>query len=290
MMKNLNLICPDCDSILSNEGQSLMCNKCGIKYEIKNGIPILFPSNHSENKFGMNYQEHYNVDGNYYDYFSERQEKVSAHDERRLREYIISLVPKYAKSIIDIGSGGAWVARNLIKRGNVVCSFDITYRNVEKAIQLYPGTNHYGVVGDALHPPFAKNSFDCIIASEVIEHIVEPGIFIQKLTPLLKPGGILITSTPYKEKIVYSICIHCNKPTPRNSHLHSFDEKILGELIKDDEIKFSYYAFGNKALVILRTHVLLKFLHFKLWKIADSIANLIVNKRYHIVCTYEIRH
>ena len=284
------LICPDCSSKLAESDNWLLCSNCGTKYKIRNGIPILLPANHLENKFEMNYHEHYNVDGNYYDYFKERQEKVSAHDENRLRDYVLSLVPKNVKSILDIGSGGAWVAKSFMKKNVEVCSFDLTYRNVEKAIKTYTYDSHYGIVGDALNPPFEKNSFDCIIASEVIEHTVEPAVFIQKLIPLLKPGGVLIISTPYKEIIQYSICIHCNQPTPRNSHLHSFDEKILGELVMDDGIIFKYRAFGNKALVILRTYVILQFLPFSLWKIIDSIANIFINRRYHIVCTYSLKN
>lgn len=37
------LACPRCKSCLALEKTSLFCEKCGIYYEIKQGIPVLMP-------------------------------------------------------------------------------------------------------------------------------------------------------------------------------------------------------------------------------------------------------
>ncbi len=45
--------------------------------------------------------------------------------------------------------------------------------------------------------PFADGAFECVISSEVIEHIPkEDGRFIDELTRVLKPGGTLVLGTP----------------------------------------------------------------------------------------------
>src|SRR5690606_26128029 len=45
--------------------------------------------------------------------------------------------------------------------------------------------------------PFKDASFDCVISSEVIEHIPdEDGKLIDELTRILKPGGTLVLGTP----------------------------------------------------------------------------------------------
>ena len=107
---------------------------------------------------------------------------------------------------------------------------------------------------------------------------------------ILKPGGALIISTPYKEQLHYSLCIHCNEMTPKNAHLHSFDEKKLVDLYKNNDLgNTRYFIFGNKALTVLRTHVLLRFLPFKLLKIVDRAVNLLVNKPAHIIVIYTKR-
>ncbi|MBI5324974.1 MAG: methyltransferase domain-containing protein [Ignavibacteriae bacterium] len=285
--KNI-LICPDCGSDLNDEAGKLVCLSCKKEYGIKSGIPHLYPNNFIANERNMDYVEHYKFDGEYYDYFEGRSCKATGHDERRLREYILSKIPKTSRKILDVGSGGGWLAKALSKSNVELVSFDISPNNVENILKLNPFEYHIGIVGDALNPPFRKGIFDCIISAEVIEHTVEPKLFIQGLLPLLKPGGALIISTPYKEKIQYSICTHCNKPTPHNAHLHSFDEYKLRDLVDENKVDYNYFTFGNKLLHHARTYVLLQYLPLSLWKIVDKIANLIINRKEHIVLFYKL--
>ncbi len=50
---------------------------------------------------------------------------------------------------------------------------------------------------DGLHLPFPDASFECVVSSEVIEHISdENGRFLDELTRVLEPGGVLVIGTP----------------------------------------------------------------------------------------------
>lgn len=53
------------------------------------------------------------------------------------------------------------------------------------------------VIADALALPFVTAHFDCILASEVIEHLSNPFLFIQEITRVLKPGGMVILTVPF---------------------------------------------------------------------------------------------
>ncbi len=235
----------------------------------------------------LNYIEHYKKDAEEFDYFEERV-GATAHDERRVREYVISKVQKDVKSVLDVGCGRAWVAEHFLPKGVRVHSLDISFTNPSKAVKLYPNKNHFGIVANSFKLPFANGSFDCVIASEIIEHVVNPAAFVKELFRVVKEGGRLIITTPYKEKIVYHLCIHCNKKTPANAHLHSFDEMILENLYKGDDLeKFTYETFGNKLLIFLRTYIILQFFPFWLWKLKDKFANLLYNKPVHIICVYD---
>jgi ubiquinone/menaquinone biosynthesis C-methylase UbiE len=44
--------------------------------------------------------------------------------------------------------------------------------------------------------PFPKNSFDCIVAGELIEHLFDVNKFINEIHRVLKPKGELIITTP----------------------------------------------------------------------------------------------
>jgi len=52
------------------------------------------------------------------------------------------------------------------------------------------------VQGDAMHPPFSDESFDVITATAIIEHVSNPGEFLVRIAKMLRPGGIVIITTP----------------------------------------------------------------------------------------------
>jgi len=45
--------------------------------------------------------------------------------------------------------------------------------------------------------PFAESTFDVIVATAVLEHIVEPRRFFAETYRVLRPGGVLICTTPF---------------------------------------------------------------------------------------------
>lgn len=245
----------------------------------------LRPSEAVSNEQIPDYIAHYEIDSQQSDYFNEEFGADTLEDFRRLRQYVFSLIPENSEFILDVGSGGAWLAKMAAKSmpQSKIISFDLSSVNVKKAVEIYPSENHFGIAGDALQPPFREGSIDCIVSSEVIEHVPEPGLFAQKLLKLLKPGGKLIISTPYKEKLRYEICVKCNSPTPRNAHLHTFDENFLEKCGGSEFSDYEYFTFGNKALLILQYHKISKYFGFSLWKLTDSLANKIIDKRAHII-------
>ena len=73
---------------------------------------------------------------------------------------------------------------------------DISITNPVKVLKENPGENHAAIVADAYYLPFKKNTFDVIIASEIMEHVYDPKLFIARLMEVLRPGGSLVINTP----------------------------------------------------------------------------------------------
>jgi SAM-dependent methyltransferase len=87
------------------------------------------------------------------------------------------------------------------------------YSNVLPALFLYGYRELYGInlaftdparrgpiryqPGDITHAPFADGFFDAITCMSVIEHGVPLDAYFREMHRLLKPGGLLITSTDY---------------------------------------------------------------------------------------------
>ena len=44
--------------------------------------------------------------------------------------------------------------------------------------------------------PFDSESFDIVLAGEIIEHLISPGLFLSEVRRVLKPGGLFTGSTP----------------------------------------------------------------------------------------------
>lgn len=233
--------------------------------------------------FKFNYIEHYKKDGKLFNYFEEKT-GATLHDERRVHEFLLSLFPKNINNVLDVGSGSAWIANHLCRKNIQVTSFDISLDNLKNSKLLIPIINHSQVQGDSFNLPFKSNSFDCIVASEVIEHVQDPQMFINELFRCVANNGYLILSTPYKEKLKFNLCVHCNNPTPVNAHIHSFDEFKLKKYFENINIeRIEFKTFGNKVLIFLRTYTLLKFLNFTLWNLVDKIFNKIYFSPAHIL-------
>ncbi len=280
------LQCPACQGKLEFENDSFRCNNCHKRYPVESGIPVfLIPEEEKE----KNYISHYKTDAEAFDYFRVKDKQVT-HDNRRIEEYVSSFIPQGTRCILDVGSGRAWVARRFANEQTTVWSLDISLTNVRKALDQITEDNHLGIVADANNLPFADGTFDCVISTEVVEHVQEPATFINSLLRVVKPGGKLILTTMYREKIVYSLCIHCNQLTPHNAHLHSFDEENLLNAAENKLVaKKTWHTFGNKLLTRTHSHWILSPMPFGLWKVFDKAVSGIVHKPERIIAVFTRR-
>lgn len=83
--------------------------------------------------------------------------------------------------------------------------------------------------GDATKLPFADNSFDCIVTSEVLEHIHSDVAAIGELTRILKPGGTLGVTVPswWPEKINWMLSDEYYAPKSVGGHVRIYSATEL---------------------------------------------------------------
>lgn len=258
--------------LILDEAQNCMTDETYQEtFPIIKGVPVLLPKREEQQaEQAFDYREHYEEDAKSYDYFSDW-EPGQQEESRRLRAHILKAIPKQAAWILDVGCGGGWLANALCPKGQKVISSDISTTNPIKARETNPSPLHFGLVADVFSLPIKKDSINCIVASEIIEHVPDPKAFIAALYEVLAPGGTLIITTPYNEKIQQSLCVHCNHLTPHNAHLHSFTRKKIESLTPAEAVGVRSAIFNSKALVLLRLHLLLRVLPFSLWNIVDKI-------------------
>ncbi len=257
----------------------------GSIYPVPDEIPVILinPQKpvesilHRNMNTAFNYADHYQKDALTFNYFSKIETRATRSEIKRLHQAIIKKIDANAQLILDAGCGNGWLAQYFLNKNKKIISMDISIENPLKALQSFPGENHAALTADVFHLPLKNNSVDCIVASEIIEHVYDPNLFVKKLVDILKPGGKLIITTPYNEKIEYFLCVHCNLPTPKNAHLHSFNKKNITAILNHVNANWKGKLIANKYLIKTRMNVLLDFLPFNLWSFFDSMTNKILH-------------
>jgi 2-polyprenyl-3-methyl-5-hydroxy-6-metoxy-1,4-benzoquinol methylase len=112
------------------------------------------------------------------------------------RDLIDRLSVDPSRTILEIGCGDGATGRYAKRTGK--CGRYV-------GIELYPSAAKLAsTVLDEVHvanieafdPPYPEKTFDVLIASEVLEHLVDPWAVLRKLHPKMKPGGSVFASSP----------------------------------------------------------------------------------------------
>ncbi len=109
-------------------------------------------------------------------------------------------------SVIDVGCGAGRHAFEAYRRGADVVAFDRAeseLRSVETILRAMAETGEAPadasakvVLGDALSLPYTDETFDCVIASEILEHVPQDDAAIAELVRVLRVGGTLAVTVP----------------------------------------------------------------------------------------------
>jgi SAM-dependent methyltransferase len=108
--------------------------------------------------------------------------------------------------VLDMGCGGGRHAFALYRRGADVTAFDMDAAELKDVAAMFAAMQEAGEVplgaqaravrGTAYALPFEDDSFDRIIAAEVLEHLPEDDRAMGELFRVLKPGGLIAVTVP----------------------------------------------------------------------------------------------
>jgi len=112
----------------------------------------------------------------------------------------ISLAGRVPLDILDVGCAQATLALKLAELGHRVTAVDIRQSFLDYAIGRYTHGEIEFVCGNAFDVDLNRQ-FDVVYANQILEHLVYPVEFTKRLKEFLRPGGLLVMTTPNGEYI-----------------------------------------------------------------------------------------
>lgn len=161
--------------------------------------------------------------------------------------------------VLDIGCGAGRHAFELYRRGARVVAADLDSGELGPVSGMFAAMRaeediqpHGGAVAlnaDMTNMPFPDNSFDKVIASEILEHVPNDRLAMAEIARILRPGGIAAVTVPtwFPERICWALSDeYHNNP---GGHVRIFTKRELaGKLTAAGlTVTGSHHAHGLHA-------------------------------------------
>jgi SAM-dependent methyltransferase len=128
------------------------------------------------------------------------------------------------KKVLDVGSSQGLVMDELKVAELAVC-VDLA----EAYLRVAQEHGHRAVVADGEVLPFQSGTFDVVICSGVLEHVLNPEAVLEEIARLLKQAGTVFVLVPWEEDLGQ---YQAYKGTYEFTHLRSFDEEAIRDLFR----------------------------------------------------------
>lgn len=136
---------------------------------------------------------------------------------RLLRQHV-----QPGQRLLDVGVGLARVVAHFpeLDRYGIDISLDYLRHARERGVNVA-----YARVEDM---PYEPQTFELVLATDILEHVLDLNQALGRMLEVLRPGGLLVIRTPYRE----SLARYAQPDYPyRFVHLRAFDEYSLELLI-----------------------------------------------------------
>ncbi len=131
------------------------------------------------------------------------------------------------KDVLDVASGEGYGSDLLAQVANSVVGVDIDADIVAFAKRQYVRSGLRYINASATSMPFDDDSFDVVVSYETIEHLDGHKAFMDEICRVLRPGGLLIISSPNRP-------IYSDKPNYKNPfHVKELDLEEFRDLLVD---------------------------------------------------------
>lgn len=173
-------------------------------------------------------------------------------------------IPQNKKiEILDFGCGKGKIFDELLRMNpNArITGVDVSQKALTFVKKKFPRQKFYKI-SDGGKLPFPSNSFDFIIASDVLEHVYDTENSFTELSRILKKNGKILISVPYNGRIkntIITLFFYEFVFNPYSPHIRFFSKKSLQsclEKVSLKSVKWGYYGrffpFSNGMYVLAK--------------------------------------
>lgn len=187
------------------------------------------------------------------------------------KEEVLDALVSPTDVILDVGFWGQgvsienpnWPHRLLLNRANNVYGLDLTF----DASLLDNPERYFLMSAESFSIPI---TFDLIFAGDLIEHLSNPGLFLQTAKTHLKPGGRIILTTPNAFNLftIAGKLMHF-EPVVNPDHTCYFNYKTIRVLLEKNDLQLAHlgymYTLGVKHKESVKKKILNMLYRFASW-------------------------
>ncbi len=153
---------------------------------------------------------------------------------------------KARSRLLEIGCGAGNLLVHATVRGSYPVALDVSLASLafvrsrleDARSGSEPPAGFVCIQGTSERLPFSDGSFDCILLSELIEHLASPQLTIDEAARVLRPGGRLLVTTPNYRSLwpVMEWTVDRLNMAPKmagEQHITRFHSRTLRELLTE---------------------------------------------------------
>lgn len=147
-------------------------------------------------------------------------------------------------SLLDIGCGTGEFLNEVGKRGAECWGVDSDSVDIGIAREAFGLKNIFAMKFEDFFEKTDLPKFDIVTFFEVLEHLDNPREFVLNVRRILKPGGSIVMSTPYRERM-WADAYEWDLPP---YHLSRWNERSIANLFKKAGFEIGSVAYADEYI------------------------------------------
>ncbi len=172
--------------------------------------------------------------------------------QRHAAAYLWLLPHVLGRRVLEAGCGEGYGAELLAGTAAVVLALDYDDAALRHVRAAYPSTPT--VRGNLVALPLADKTVDAVVSLQTIEHLWDQPRFVAECVRVLRPGGLLVLTTP--NRLTFSPGLGRGEKPLNPFHSNELDAAELVELLAAEDVQVEPFGLwhGTRIRTWERTH------------------------------------